>query len=710
MATTLYILTGITTTTTPSMGGTCSGSEVDTTDNYNAYVYDAFGNLTTAPININFDITGVTTPSGVFVTNLEILIGNSSGSTGVAVSSFDDACSSPGNCVCQVTAGVTYFQLTTSDPEYNIIVTNEFPTPTPTPTNTETPTTTPTETPTTTPTNTPSSTPPTPSNSFLVGFGATQEDACSDITSDFVTGDTTNFCSCTTFTGSLFASAPTGTWYVSYGAQVVRVNTINSNPIATVTSSCSSCFLSTETPTPTPTSTPNTTPTQTAIPSSNNGFIGRMAYNAGTKVVSALNTGVISVAVNDSVNFNTLNWCATCGVCNEYIIIVDSYFMGKTTLENVRPICYCTNSLEYSVLLDSINKIAATKFQGPFVDLESAMGWIETNGFFITNQNYPSIVTNGNVLHLDGGLPASYPLFGTSWYDLTENNNNGSLNNGVSYSSLLKGYLNFNGSNQYVSVSGNTNIPVGNSNYTIGVWFNADTLGDKGLVGWGNYGTTNEVNAFRLTSNGLSNYWWANDLSVTTTITPGNWYYAVATFDGTTRSIYVNGTLVGSDTPTGHNVTTSNNLTIGVTNSTEYFDGSIADVQIFDRAITPTEILQNYGSFVTRYNGTNTEICLTPIYCNVTPTTTPTPSNSPTSLSTSYTVRLDTELITICPQPTVVVFSTSSIWSVGMVLYSDSGLTTLLTGYRYVNPLVEGNIYNLDISTGVVGIDTGNDC
>ena len=363
-------------------------------------------------------------------------------------------------------------------------------------------------------------------------------------------------------------------------------------------------------------------------------FIGRIAYNNGTKVDSALNTSNISLAVNNSVNFNTLNWCASCGVCNEYTIITDSYFMGKTTLGNAQAMCFCTNSTDLNVLLSSINKIAATKSEGPFANLESAMTWIENNGLFITNQNYPPIATDGNVLHLDGGLPASYPLVGTSWYDLTENSNNSVLINGVTYNSSSKGYLEFNGSNQYVSVTGTTNIPIGNSNYTIGVWFNANTLGSKGLVGWGNYGTINEANAFRLTSNGLVNYWWLNDLTVTTTITPGNWYYAVATFDGTTRSIYVNGSLIGSDTPTGHNVTTSGNLTVGVTNSTEYFDGDIGDVQIFDRAITSTEILQNYNSFVKRYNGTNTEICLTPFYCSVTPTPTSTPTSTPTPTPT----------------------------------------------------------------------------
>jgi hypothetical protein len=356
-------------------------------------------------------------------------------------------------------------------------------------------------------------------------------------------------------------------------------------------------------------------------------FIGQMAYNEGSQVVSALNSGNISVAVNNSVDYGDLNWCATCGACDGYVIMVDSYFMGKTNLESAQAICYCTGSLDHEVLLNRINRLALTKSDGPFTTLEDAMDWVETNGLFVTNQNYPPIITNGNVLHLDGGLPASYPMVGTSWYDLTGNENNGVLNNGVSYNSSFKGYLNFNGSNQYVSFSGVTDIPVGNSNYTIGVWFNTDANNDDGLVGWGNYGSDNEVNAFRLTPTGLTNYWWGNDLAVTTTITPGNWYYAVATFDGTTRSIYVNGVLAGSDTPTGHNVTISNNLTIGRTWTGEYFDGSIGDVQIFDRALSDVEINQNYEVMVTRYDGSNTEICLTPVYCN---SPTPTPTSTPT--------------------------------------------------------------------------------
>jgi hypothetical protein len=42
-------------------------------------------------------------------------------------------------------------------------------------------------------------------------------------------------------------------------------------------------------------------------------------------------------------------------------------------------------------------------------------------------------------------------------------------------------------------------------------------------------------------------------------------------------------------------------------------------------------------------------------------------------------------------------------------MYADIGLTTPVTGYAYIT--IGGfNIFNLDISTGVVGVDTGSAC
>lgn len=340
-------------------------------------------------------------------------------------------------------------------------------------------------------------------------------------------------------------------------------------------------------------------------------FFGEMAYNGGTYLTSAISTSRISIDINNSVNRDGRIWCTTCGVCYEYMIYIDSFYMGRTTEPNAKAMCFCTGTQNDNELINIINQIAVTKSAGPFLSMAAAMSWVRTEGIFITNQNYPMITTLNHVLLIDAGLTASYPNQGTDWYNMATSSNNGTLNGGITWTNIDRGYLDFNGTTGYVSFASTSDIPVGNSNYTINLWFNADTrTGTDGLIGWGGYGTNNAVNAIKLTSTGIENVWGGNDLSVTTTITAGLWYNVVATFDGTTRRLYLNGVQIGSDTPTNHNVTTSSNMTVGRTDSSEYFDGKISLVQILPSALNATDILSNYNKFNSRYDGTFTEICI----------------------------------------------------------------------------------------------------
>ena len=83
----------------------------------------------------------------------------------------------------------------------------------------------------------------------------------------------------------------------------------------------------------------------------------------------------------------------------------------------------------------------------------------------------------------------------------------------------------------------------------------------------------------------------------------GAWYNGLVTFDGTTRSIWINNTLVVSDTPTGHNVPYATNLKIGVTADflNEWFDGKIAQVVIYQRGATNSEIEMIWNSGKDRF-------------------------------------------------------------------------------------------------------------
>lgn len=369
-------------------------------------------------------------------------------------------------------------------------------------------------------------------------------------------------------------------------------------------------------------------------------FINLMAYNQSVPQLWALNSGRISVSINGSVDTSTLNWCPTCALCNEYIVMVDSFYLDRTTEVNSIPTCTCVGSLNENDLLNVLNRLALKTNQGPFATIQAAMTFALNEGMFVTNQSYPYIPTLNNELFLDAGLPASYPLAGNQWIDMTGNQNNGTLVNGVTHDLSLKGSLIFNGTNQYASFSSPVDIPVANSNYTINVWFNADTLGNRGIIGWGNYSTTNQSNYIKLTNTGISNSWTNNDLSFTTAIPTGQWQNVIATYDGTTRKLWLNGVLVAQDNPVGHNVTNANNLTVGLANTNEYFDGNISLVQVFNRAITGQEVQDSFLNFKTRYDGTDTEICITPTYCTPSPTKTPppTPTNTRTPTPTpTYT-------------------------------------------------------------------------
>lgn len=228
---------------------------------------------------------------------------------------------------------------------------------------------------------------------------------------------------------------------------------------------------------------------------------------------------------------------------------------------------------------------------------------------YLNNNGYwTSYVTQSNLkLHLDASDPNSYSGAGTTWYDLSSSGNDVQMNNSGSISWVNTGATYFStGSNGWFSNPSGTDLPTGNSPYTLITWVQlGSSWSSNGFMSIGPFGIGNQSNAFRAgTTNQFINYWWGNDLAVVGSVSPTtSWFNAVAKFDGTTRSILVNGVLIGSDTPGGsHNVTTSA-LQIAKTYSNEYLNGNIGEVLIYDTALSDSDILQYYNDTKSRYEG-----------------------------------------------------------------------------------------------------------
>lgn len=220
--------------------------------------------------------------------------------------------------------------------------------------------------------------------------------------------------------------------------------------------------------------------------------------------------------------------------------------------------------------------------------------------FFSINLNtaQASMVTSGLVLHLNGSIPSSYD--GTTWFDQSGNNRNATRINALSYNSA-DGSFTLNGSNQYFNLGNILNL---RSAFSIEVTFSPNSLsGNQILVGRQNSGVAG--NYFVGTSNSKVKYYvestpWG--LSSSSTLTTGTKYTATQVYDSSKAiTPYLNGVQDGTKTTFSDSLwATTINLQIGaglyLSNPSEFFSGKIYSVKIYDRALSASEVLQNYDA------------------------------------------------------------------------------------------------------------------
>ena len=83
------------------------------------------------------------------------------------------------------------------------------------------------------------------------------------------------------------------------------------------------------------------------------------------------------------------------------------------------------------------------------------------------------------------------------------------------------------------------------------------------------------------------------------TLSAGNWYYQVLTFDGTNYTVYVNGASI--QTGSASTGTTGTTFSAGAMNSNYHLYGYGAEWQFYDKGLTSAEVLQNFNAGKERY-------------------------------------------------------------------------------------------------------------
>ena len=222
-----------------------------------------------------------------------------------------------------------------------------------------------------------------------------------------------------------------------------------------------------------------------------------------------------------------------------------------------------------------------------------------------------SIVTDGLVLHLDAANKKSYPGSGTTITDLSGNKNNGTLVNGVAFASDKAGNLNFDGTNDYITLATATS----NAIYTVNFWYqmgandggygyftSAGGSPSKGLA-------ISEGGTASVTGGTLAygNFYYydasaANKLTQTSLLTTGVWNNISAVIDtvGTNIKIYLNGSIIANQSLSNMDTSVSE---IGrfSSHNTHYLNGNMASYKIYNRELTAAEVLQNFTAQRSRF-------------------------------------------------------------------------------------------------------------
>jgi hypothetical protein len=236
-------------------------------------------------------------------------------------------------------------------------------------------------------------------------------------------------------------------------------------------------------------------------------------------------------------------------------------------------------------------------------------------------------VNDSLILNLDAGNRASYAGTGTTWYDLSGNNLNGTLINGPTYSGTgTSTIITTDGTDDYIEVLDNSLLDFGANNFTVEYWFKklSTTTGYDNI--WG-------VNKWNVGGGGAGTNEWALEIGQGSTgtgdfvafaVESGSTTYATSYFNltnaltqyhqlvgirsGNKLELYLDGSQLYSNTPAGFTTSVSvNNISgrnLRIANAALnnlYTNTSSAVVRLYSKALSSTEILQNFNFYRSRY-------------------------------------------------------------------------------------------------------------
>jgi hypothetical protein len=216
---------------------------------------------------------------------------------------------------------------------------------------------------------------------------------------------------------------------------------------------------------------------------------------------------------------------------------------------------------------------------------------------------YHSIPQQNLILHLDAANPDSYPGGGASWYEISGSGSTATLNS-MTFSSVHGGAFVFNGSSSFATVPTASRFDLGTGSATIIAWFKTTSTGMNCITSKRN-GTGFQLYVLntKLYADGAGTAGKYSSQVVNT----GKIFCGAVVYDrsGSLMRLYINGVEDGNVALASTTLTDVAGVNVGRAtlggNPADYFNGTIYQVQIYNKALSPKEMRENFELMRSRY-------------------------------------------------------------------------------------------------------------
>jgi Concanavalin A-like lectin/glucanases superfamily len=224
-----------------------------------------------------------------------------------------------------------------------------------------------------------------------------------------------------------------------------------------------------------------------------------------------------------------------------------------------------------------------------------------------TQYGFGKMVTDGLVLALNAADKNSYPGVGSTWFDVSGNNNHITLTNGPTFSSTNGGCIAFDGVDDFGTINSNTSLTMSQPTLLVvctGGGFNSTVLAKGGNGSYWNYGLR--------VRGSTTNFYARNNNSdtISPTFSSTNSAFSVygMVWNGSTVKFFRNG-IYGGDNNSTYSPVANNSLFLRIgcawnqltSTNVEFFQGEIASIYIYNRALSDNEMISNQNNLKSRF-------------------------------------------------------------------------------------------------------------